>query len=183
MADLDAVFDQAAAFRLAPIADWHPEKTVGIDIRIDANGNWLYQGSRIGRRRMVKLFSTVLRFEGQQYFLVTPPLKYQIQVDDAPFVAVELNRRNNQGQQRLYFRTNMDEVVVADEAHPLSIVTDALSGEPSPYIAVRDGLKAKITRSVFYQLVEFLQPAPHPHAGVNSVGVFSAGVFFPFGSI
>ncbi|WP_424946905.1 DUF1285 domain-containing protein [Candidatus Spongiihabitans sp.] len=184
MSEVSAIFDQLEAFKLAPIDDWKPVKIIDIDIRIAANGEWFYLGSPIQRQRMVKLFSSVLRREGEQYFLVTPPAKYRIQVDDAPFVAVEMQqvkeRVRDKKIQKLYFRTNMDEVILADHLHPLSVITNAQSGEPAPYITVRNDLKAKITRSVFYQLAELLQPDPNQCDAANAVGVFSAGEFFSF---
>ncbi len=180
------LFDQLEALKLAPIDNWKPVRIVDIDIRIAANGDWFYLGSPIQRHRIVKLFSSVLRLEGEQYFLVTPPAKYRIQVDDVPFTAVEMNQVKEKEIQKLYFRTNMDEVVLADHIHPLTVITNAKNNEPSPYITVRSGLKAKITRSVFYQLAELLQPDPNQSDASNAigaVGVFSAGEFFSFGTV
>lgn len=183
MSDLSKLFHQLEAFKLAPVDDWKPSKSVAIDIRIAANGDWFYCGSPIQRHRMVKLFATVLRLEGEQYFLITPLEKYRIQVDDVPFMAVEMNQVKDQEMQKLYFRTNMDEVVLADHIHPLTVITNAKNSEPSPYITIRSDLKAKITRSVFYQLAELLQPAPNQTDVAATVGVFSAGQFFSFGAM
>ncbi len=183
MSDLKSIFNQVEAFKLAPIEHWEPKNTVDIDIRIASNGEWFYQGSPIERHRIVKLFSTVLRLEGDSYFLVTPPVKYQIQVDDAPFAAVELNRQGDGELQELYFRTNMDEVILADHNHRIIVLTDPKSREPSPYITVRSDLKAKISRPVFYQLADLLQPDPGKNASANSVGVYSAGTYFSFGTV
>jgi len=185
MTDLKSLFNQLDAFRLAPVADWNPDVTVDIDIRIASNGEWYYQGSRIERHRISKLFSTVLRLEGDRYFLVTPPVKYQIQVDDVPFNAVELNRQGEGKMQNLYFRTNMDEVVLADKTHRITVKTNPGTGEPAPYITVRSNLRAKIVRPVFYELAQLLQPDPNPDSDLaeDSVGVFSAGQFFSFGTV
>ncbi len=186
MADLNTLFEQLGALKPAPLDEWTPPKTVDIDIRITANGEWFYLESPIQRHRMVKLFSSVLRLEGEQYFLVTPPVKYRIQVNDVPFMAVEMNQVKEYGKenkrQKLYFRTNMDEVVLASQTHPLSVITNPKTGEPAPYIMVRNNLKAKITRSVFHQLSALLQPAPN-QADTTNIGVFSAGEFFSFGSV
>ncbi len=195
MSDLQTLFAQLHAFEVAPVDKWHPPKTIDIDILIATNGAWFYQGSPIQRQRMVKLFSSVLRLEDDQYFLVTPPIKYRIQVNDVPFMAMEMNQvqNNDKGNgtendtenngQKLYFRTNMDEVVLADHSHPLTVITNPKTAESVPYIMVRSGLKAKITRAVFYQLAELLQPAPVQSDVANTVGVFSAGTFFPFGTV
>jgi hypothetical protein len=181
--DITSLFNQLDAFKLAPVEKWEPDVEVDIDIRIASNGEWLYQGSRIDRHRIVKLFSTVLRLEGKGYFLVTPPVKYRVQVDDAPFNAVELNRQGQGKMQNLFFRTNMDEVVLADSAHPITVKTDPQSNEPAPYITVRSNLKAKILRPIFYELADLLQPDPDKDAARNSVGVFSAGQYFQFGKV
>lgn len=183
MSDLNVFFNQLEAFKLAPIDNWTPTKIVDIDIRIAANGDWFYLGSPIQRRRIVKLFSSLLRLEDEEYFLITPPAKYRIQVDDVPFMAVEMNLVKEQAIQKLYFRTNMDEVVLADRIHPLTVITNAKNSEPVPYITVRSNLRAKITRSVFYQLATLLQPDPNQSDVETTVGVFSAGEFFSFGSV
>ncbi len=183
MADLKTIFDQVGAFKLAPIDSWHPEKIVDIDIRISSKGDWYYQGSVIARHRIVKLFSTVLRLEGEDYFLVTPPAKYCIEVEDVPFTAVELHVKGKDKNQKLHFRTNMDEVVVADHEHPLTVTTNTQTEETIPYIVVRDGLKAKIVRSVYYQLAELLVDDNGDSGPDHKVGVYSCGQFIPFGVI
>jgi hypothetical protein len=154
MPDLETLFDQLKSFRQQPLDKWHPEKSTKIDIRIDRRGKWYYLGTTIDRIPICKLFSTLLRFENDTYYLVTPPVKYQIVVDEAPFIAVELNPQGSQHDQCLYFRTNMDDVVLASAENPLTIHFSPHSGEPSPYLEVRDGLKAKLSRPVYYQLAE-----------------------------
>lgn len=195
---------QLHGFKTPPIAQWHPRKTQDIDMRIAADGRWYYQGTVIERSRMVKLFGALLRLESDGiHYLVTPHVKYPIAVDDAPFQAVELNRQGLGQAQNLIFRTNVDDVVVADAVHPICIITST-GGQPSPYIEVRNGLRAKISRAVYYELAHMIQPAEwesdrennaaENHAvGNNSakdnftednaevLGVYSAGVFFPFG--
>ncbi len=181
MPDIETLFDQLEAFVPAPLADWRPEKTVDIDLRIDAAGVWHYQGSPIRRHRISKLFSTVLSLEDKEYYLVTPPVKYRISVDDAPFLAVEMNRQGQGANQNLYFRTNMDEVVLADRDHPIVVEIDSQTGEPSPYIEVRNGLDAKMTRSVFYQMAELAVSADNVDAGSVNYGLHSAGTLFIVG--
>lgn len=136
---------------LPPVHQWHPEREADIDMRIARNGTWYYQDSAIERHRMVCLFSTILLREEGDYFLITPVEKLRIQVDDAPFVAVDVERVDG----KLVFRTNVDRHVVADGEHPVWVETDAQSGEPSPYLRVRGNLHALIARSVFYQLVDW----------------------------
>ncbi len=181
MSDIETLFGQLESFVPARVAQWRPEKTIDIDIRIDSNGVWRYQGSPIRRHRISRLFATVLSLEDQEFYLVTPPVKYRISVDDAPFLAVELSRQGQGAHQSLYFRTNMDEVVLADQDHPIVVETDRETGEPSPYIEVRDGLDAKMTRSVFYQMAGLAAPIDPVGAGRVNYGLHSAGTLFIVG--
>lgn len=183
MTDISSLFDQLDAFTIPPVAEWHPDKSVDIDIRIASNGKWFYQESPIERHRIAKLFSTVLRLEGDEYYLVTPPVKYRITVDEVPFVAVEMKLEGRDQGRDIYFRTDMDEVVRLDKNHTLTVVTDTDTQEPSPYILIRDGLMAKIVRSVYYELVEYLEPDPAGLMSDETLGLFSAGQFFPFATI
>ena len=140
---------------LPPVHQWNPEFCGDMDLRIDRNGTWFYCNSPIGRHRLVKLLSTVIRRDNDgDYYLVTPVEKLRIRVDDAPFLAVELESEGQGRKQRLLFRTNVDEVVAADKDHPIRIVENEGSGEPSPYLMIRDGLEALLSRPVFYRLVD-----------------------------
>src|SRR5699024_9694486 len=130
---------------LPPVHQWHPERRADIDMRIARDGTWYYQGSSIDRPRMVRLFSTILLREDDDYFLITPVEKLRIQVDDAPFVAIDVEQVDG----KLVFLTNVDSHVVADDAHPIRVETDERSGEPSPYLLVRDNLHALISRRAF----------------------------------
>ena len=152
--DLETILKQIDDKKLPPVHLWNPPLTGELDMRISIDGNWYYQGSVIERKSMVRLFSTVLKKESEDYFLVTPVEKYRITVEDAPFTAVEVDQLNN-GQQILLFRTNVDTHVVADGKHPITIKTNPVTSEPRPYLLVRDGLNALISRNVFYQLVEW----------------------------
>jgi hypothetical protein len=156
--------------------------TKDFDIRIARDGNWYHQGSLIGRKALVKLFSTVLmRDESGQYWLITPAERGRIEVEDAPFTAVELSV-NGQGQsQVLRFRTNLDEWVEAGADHPVRVDHAPDTGEPRPYILVRDGLDALIVRAVFYLMVEL--GVGRQHEGRNDFGVWSKGIFFSLGRI
>ncbi|HLI13037.1 MAG TPA: DUF1285 domain-containing protein [Alphaproteobacteria bacterium] len=152
------------------------------DIRIAADGTWHYRGSPIGRKELVKLFASVLRRDAAgDYWLVTPVERGRIRVDDAPFTAVELTADGEGSAQRLTFRTNLDEMVVAGKDHPLRVSHDPGTGAPRPYILVRPGLEALVLRPVFYQLVEL--GVTLPRAGEENFGVWSAGQFFPLGKL
>ncbi len=140
---------------LPPVHQWNPERHADIDMRIARDGTWYYQGSPIERERMVALFSTILLREGDDYFLITPVEKLRIQVDDAPFVAVEVQRLEEDSTSKLVFTTNVGSHVVAGDNHPLRVETDPQTGEPSPYLLVRKNLEALIGRSAFYQLVDW----------------------------
>jgi hypothetical protein len=144
-------------------------------IRIARDGTWFHDGSPIGRLPLVKLFASVLRREGDEYWLVTPAERGRILVEDAPFVAVALTATGSGRDQSLTFRTNLDDEIVCDPAHPLRIAVDATSGEPRPYILVRDNLEALIARAVYYQLVELGQEEASEGA---CYGVWSGGRFF-----
>jgi hypothetical protein len=152
------------------------------DIRIGADGTWYYRNSPIGRLPLVKLFASVLRREADGgYWLVTPVERGLIVVDDAPFTAVEVDVDGRGEQQRLEFRTNLDERVTADADHPIRIETDRATGEPRPYVLVRDGLEARILRPVYYQLVE-LGEFRQTESG-ETFGVWSGGQFFTLGEM
>jgi uncharacterized protein len=150
-----------------------------LDIRIARDGTWYYRGSPISRLPLVKLFASVLRREREGgYWLVTPAERGRIQVEDAPFLAVELTVTGKGRGQQLIFRTNLDDIVTAGRDHPLRVEV-ASSGEPSPYILVRDGLEARLSRPVFYQLAELALDTPF--AGETPLGVWSNSVFFRLG--
>ena len=151
-----------------------------IDIRIAADGTWFHEGTPIGRARLVRLFSTVLRRDGDDYFLVTPVEKMEITVEDAPFVAVLMRREEEGAEQALTFTTNVGDEVRADDEHPIVFRIDQETGEGAPYIEVRAGLEARISRAVFYDLVELGETREID--GRDVFGVASGGAFFPFGS-
>ena len=151
-----------------------------IDMRIARDGTWFYHGSPIGRKQLVKLFSTVLtRDSSGDYWLETPVEKCRIQVEDAPFLAVEMSVEGSGVNQRLQFRTNVDDNVIAGAAHPIRVAIDPVTEEPSPYVLVRGALEALIARAVFYDLVELA--AEDGRDGDVRFGVWSDGEFFPLG--
>ncbi|MFN3586150.1 MAG: DUF1285 domain-containing protein [Moraxellaceae bacterium] len=141
--------------RLPPVHLWHPPFCGDIDMEIRRNGQWFYQGGPINRLPLVKLFSNVLRREEDgHYYLVTPVEKVRICVEDAPFVAVTVERHVEAGIPYLRFTLQTGDVVVADADHPLRIEWRT-GDEPHPYLRVRDRLEALISRNVYYQLVEW----------------------------
>jgi hypothetical protein len=150
-----------------------------LDMRIARDGTWYYRGTPINRLPLVKLFASVLRREPDgSYSLVTPAERGRIAVEDVPFVAVAVDREGEGHEQRLIFRTNLDEIVAAGPEHPLRVDT-AANGEPSPYILVRTGFEARLTRPVFYEIVEWA--GEEEIAGETQFGLWSGGVFFCLG--
>ena len=159
-----------------------PQLCGDIDMRIGRDGTWFYHGSPIGRKQLVKLFAGVLHRDGDgDYWLETPVEKCRIRVDDAPFTAVEMFVDGAGSDQRISFRTNLDEKVIADAAHPIRVAVDMETSEPSPYVWLRDGLEALIVRAVFYDLVELGEEAEID--GEIVLGVWSCGQFFSIGPI
>lgn len=157
-----------------------------IPMRIARDGTWFYQGGPIGRKELVCLFASVLRREADgSYWLVTPAERARIEVEDAPFLAVELFHCPPAGPacqgQVISFRTNIDQVVSAGPEHPLRVARDGKSGAPVPYVMVRDGLEARVNRAVYYELVALA--VPEMLDGVPTLGVWSQGAFFPLGDV
>lgn len=164
---------------LPPVHLWNPPFCGDIDMRIGRDGTWFYHGTPINRKPMVKLFSTILRRESEGWFLVTPVEKVGIQVDDAPFVAVLLDVEGQGVSQRLHFTDNVGNRFVAGPEHPIRVATNPSTGEPAPYVRVRDNLDALIHRAVFYQLVD-LAIAAHTE-GTPVLGITSDNEFFVLG--
>ncbi len=177
LADLyEAVGRAAASGRgLPPVHLWNPAACGAADILIRRDGTWIHEGTPIGRPALVRLFSTVLRKEPDGYWLVTPVEKLRIEVEDAPFVAVGLEATG----EVLRFATNVGDVVDAGPGHPIRVETRA-GGEPRPYLHVRDGLEALISRPVFYQLAEMAEL--RSDAGEARMAVRSGGVWFDLGA-
>lgn len=158
---------------LPPVHKWNPPFCGDLDMRIARDGTWYYLGTPIGRIELVRLFSSILRKDGEDYFLVTPVEKVGITVDDAPFVAVDFDVAGDGTEQVLTFHTQVDDVAIAGADHPIRVQRDPETGEPSPYVLVRANLEALIDRKSFYRLVEL---GTH-HDGW--FGVWSSGQFFP----
>ncbi len=162
---------------LPPVHLWNPPFCGDLDMRIARDGTWFYEGTPIGRPGLVRLFSTILRKDGDKYFLVTPVEKVGITVDDAPFLAVDFDVTTSDAGQQLTFHTNVGDSVVAGPDTPLRFTRDTATGEPSPYVTVRANLDALIDRKSFYRLVELGDE--NVVEGVSWFGVWSDGAFFP----
>lgn len=159
------------ARKLPPVEKWNPPHCGDSAMRIARDGTWFHEGSPIGRPAMVRLFSTVLRREADgSHVLVTPVEKLSIEVEDAPFLAVEMKSEGEGKTRQLAFRLNTDQVVVAGPEHGLRI-EEAEDG-PRPYLDVRNGLEARLARPVYYELAELALAEANDPLGLWSDGVF-----------
>jgi hypothetical protein len=171
-----AARDAATAGKgLPPVHLWNPPFCGDLDIRIASDGTWFYMGTPIGRPALVRLFSTILKREEGKHFLVTPVEKVGIRVDDAPFLAVEMLKETDGGDRRLRFRTNVDDWVPCDSGHRLRFEA-AADGGLTPYLHVRADLWAKVTRALYYDLVDLGEERMVD--GRPMFGVASSGEFF-----
>ncbi len=161
-------------------ANWNPDCQGEIDIRIAADGSWFHQQRRFQRDSLIKLFASILRREDEEYFLVTPVEKLRIEVEDAPFIATLVESIETDGQQAIVFTTNIGERIVADHEHTIRVETDADSKAPRPYVQVRNGLDALISRSAFYDLANLAQE--HKRDRGSYLSVTSLGHEFELGS-
>ncbi|HWA01085.1 MAG TPA: DUF1285 domain-containing protein [Caulobacterales bacterium] len=161
--------------KLPPVESWHPAHCGDIGLEIRRDGTWAHEGVRITRESLVKLFASILRKdEDGETYLVTPAEKVRVRVEDAPFLAMRVDRVGSGRDQTVVFTTNVGNVVTADAAHPLRVVTSD-AGEPRPYVLVRGRLEARILRAPFLELAEWSEPRE------GAWGVWSGGAFFPIG--
>ncbi len=172
-----AVLEGAGARALPPVEQWAPSRIGDIDIVIKADGMWFHEGAPIQRAKLVRLFSTILRCEGGEHFLVTPAEKLKITVEDSPFLAVAMKTEGEGAGRRLSFTTNLGDVANLGPDHGLEF-RNSPSRDWAPYIDVRRGLAARIARSVYYDLVALAEG--RQMEGGEVYGVWSRGVFFPF---
>jgi uncharacterized protein len=170
-----AAAKQAPGRGLPPVHLWNPAHCGEIDIVIKKDGLWFHEGSPIGREALVRLFSTVLRKDPDGFYLVTPVEKMKITVEDAPFIAV----RVDQVDETLKFLTNVGDEVAAGPENEIRVEMDPTTGTPRPYLHVRRGLDALISRPVFYELVELAQERETSEG--PCLGVTSNGAWFPIG--
>ncbi len=170
---LAEIAEIAEAQKLPPVDQWAPEHTGNSEMRIAADGTWYHQGDPITRPAMVRAFSTMLRREqNNSYALVTPYQKLSIEVEDAPFVAVELENEGAGADRKLAFRLNTDHLIVADDLQKLSFPND--DTDPRPYLHVRGGLEAVVARPVYYALVDMAL-----EDDLDPFGLWNHGAFFP----
>ena len=169
----DNTSNNAGEKKLPPVHLWNPDYCGDIGLRIARDGQWYYAGSPIGRKRLVRLFSTILRHdEDGAHYLVTPAEKILVAVEDAPFIATLMYAEGTGRTQVLRFETNVGDITEVGAAHALRMEIDATTGAPSPYVHVRARLEALIARAVFYDLMAL---------GVvvgDDFGVWSGGQFF-----
>ncbi|MCR9068219.1 MAG: DUF1285 domain-containing protein [Rhodobacteraceae bacterium] len=173
---MKAAQDAQKTGKLPPVHLWNPPFCGDLDMEIRRDGTWFYEGTPIGRPAMVRLFSTILKREGDKYFLVTPVEKVGLRVEDAPFVAQDFEVTGDGPGQVITFTTNVGDSVAAGPDAPIRVVRDA-DGEPSPYVMVRSGLEALIDRKSFYRLVDL--GTSHDVDGTDWFGLWSSGTFFP----
>jgi len=160
-----------------PVHLWNPPFCGDLDMEIRRDGTWFYLGTPIGRHALVKLFSSIIRKDGADYFLVTPVEKVGIRVVDAPFVAVDAEAAGQGRDQTLTFTTNVEDEVTAGPDHPIRVSRDPATGEPSPYIHIRANLEALIDRKTFYRLIDL--GTHEDQDGASWFGLWSGGAFFP----
>lgn len=166
-----------------PVEQWNPAYEGEIDIVIKADGTWLHEGGEFRRDSLVKLFASVLWFEDGQHYLKTPAEKMRITVEDAAFFAPLLDVVDaGTAEQQLIFSTQYGDRVLADATHPIIVDEDELSGEPKPYLGVRYGMRAKLSRGVFYQLAELATLEVAAETGQESLVVYSADERFVLGA-
>ena len=170
-----AAVRQAPGRGLPPVHLWNPAHCGEIDIVIRRDGVWFHEGTPIGREPLVRLFSTILRKDPDGFHLVTPVEKMRITVEDAPFIAVSVDRAGG----ALRFATNVGDEVEAGPDNAIRVEMDEATGQPRPYLHVRRGLEALIARPVFYELVELARERQTPQG--PTLGVSSNGAWFPVG--
>ena len=175
MSTFETLLAVARNKNLPPVNQWQPNRVGDIDIRITVDGRWFHKGSEIKRQRLVVLFATILRLDEDGHYLVTPEEKLRIQVEDAPFLATNVLADGHGTSMCLLFTTNVNDQILADADHAIEI--NERNGFPRPYLEVRAGLKALITRNVFYQLVELGYPDE------DEMSVWSAGTKFVLGPV
>ena len=174
IAGLEALLKGQRGKGPAPVETWNPPYCGDIGMKIRSDGVWIYGGSPIGRMPLVKLFAGVLRKDADgRHYLVTPAEKIDVAVDDAPFLAVEMEVRGAGASQSLIFRTNVDDIVAAGPEHPLRFAVEPDNSGLKPYLRVRGRLEALVTRALVHDLVEI---AVEEGCGL---GVWSGSAFFP----
>lgn len=163
---------------LPPVHLWNPANCGDIGLEIRRDGSWWQNGVRFSRDKLVRLFSTILRKDSDGYYLVTPHEKVVVKVEDAPFMGIRADRHESGGQPVILVTTNVGDVVAVDGDHPLRVVVDRRTGEPSTYVMVRAGLEARLARPPYYELVSWAEPDGE---GQKTMSVASSGQRFTIG--
>ena len=165
---------------LPPVHLWNPPICKNINMRIDREGRWYFMDSIIGRERMVRLFSRVLRLDDDgYYYLVTPVEKIKLEVEDKPFLIVDFSIAGRDKEQIISFKTNTNDHFLLDEHHPLRVEIKSSTKEPSPYVLVRENLEGLLSRNVYYKLVDISVTKKLKHKKI--VGIWSRNQFFELG--
>lgn len=162
---------------LPPVHLWNPANCGDIGLEIRRDGSWWQNGVRFSRDKLVRLFSTILRKDSDGYYLVTPHEKVVVKVEDAPFMGVRADRHESDGRQVILVTTNVGDVVAVDADHPLRVVTDRRTGEPSTYVLVRGGLEARLARPPYYEIVNWAED----ETGDGTMSIASSGARFSIG--
>ncbi len=168
-ADLLALQKDASS-KLPTVALWNPPKSGDMDLVIDREGRWIHEGDEIKRERLVKLFSTILKREADHYFLVTPVEKWQIKVDYAPFYIIAARRDSRDARQAVSLSTSTGETIVVSAKNPIWVDHSQVDNQPTPFVTVRDNLPGLLSRSVFYQLIDWGQVGEDGGFYIESMG-------------
>ena len=143
---------------LPPVHLWNPPLCENVEMKIDREGRWFFMNSPIGRERMVKLFSKVLRLdEDGEYYLVTPVEKIRIEVEERPFLIIDYQLIKKNDKQIISFETNTGDIFLLDKDHPINVNINPKTGEPKPYVLVRSNLEGIISRNMYYKLIELAE--------------------------
>ncbi|MDG1164812.1 MAG: DUF1285 domain-containing protein [Porticoccaceae bacterium] len=171
-----------SAETLPPVHLWHPQKSGDMDMRVDREGRWIHEGDEIKRQPLVKLFSRILKREGDDYFLLTPVEKWQIKIDIAPFFIVSARREIRGSNQAIVLNTLTEDQFVLGGQHPLWVETDGNSESPIPLVKVRDNLSGLLSRAVYYQLVDWGHEVIREDGGID-LYIASMGQQYKLGSM
>lgn len=166
---------------IPPVDQWHPEHCGDMDLVIRADGSWFHEGAPIGRPRLVRLLSTILRREPDgDYCLVTPVERMRIRVEDRPFLIVDAEREGEGDDALWWLTTNMGDRLPLGREHPL-VISETPGSEPVPEVTVRFGLSARFNRNVYYRLIELAEQ--REQQGKIELGLVSGGIWHPLGHV
>ncbi|MEM7208388.1 MAG: DUF1285 domain-containing protein [Pseudomonadota bacterium] len=170
---IDKLATEIGRNRTAPVHLWKPDHEGSIEIRIDSKGDWYYRESFIQRPELVALFASVLLCEDDRYFLITPVEKLQIEVEDVPFIIVDMDIHNEHDIQHLALTTNVGDRIIVGPQNPIEVRYQKTSDTDIPYVLVRANLYARVNRAVYYRMVDACVEIEGFH------GISSGGQFFP----